>query len=159
VVALRVFESLPVNTDLDDLINAGSLGLFDATSKYKAGQDVPFGSYAKCVIRKAVLDSLRQPHWVSCDLRQKPVEGIDRELSSTLQGARTDGEQAATLGVTIERWRHIKNESHLPLVDLAPRYTLPQIYTCLRQWASRLVGFASFKVDRKSPPAPSVSKK
>jgi len=33
-IAIRVHESLPVHVDLDDLVHAGVLGLFDAASKY-----------------------------------------------------------------------------------------------------------------------------
>jgi RNA polymerase sigma factor FliA len=32
-IAIRVHESLPVHVDLDDLVHAGVLGLFDAASK------------------------------------------------------------------------------------------------------------------------------
>jgi RNA polymerase sigma factor for flagellar operon FliA len=156
-VALRVFESLPVNIDLDDLIHAGIRGLFDATSKYSADQNVPFGSYAKYVIRKAILDSLRRLDCVSGDMRQ-PVGGIGRPLSSTLQHRRTDSELAETLGVTIERWRHIKDEARFPLVNLASRYTLQQLYTCVKQWVSQAVGFPTFHVDHNSVPSASVTK-
>lgn len=36
-IAVRLHESLPVHVELDDLVNAGVLGLLDAASKYKAG--------------------------------------------------------------------------------------------------------------------------
>ena len=31
-IAVRVYENLPVHVDLDDLVHAGILGLFDAAS-------------------------------------------------------------------------------------------------------------------------------
>jgi len=34
-IAIRVHENLPVHVDLDDLIHAGVLGLFDAVVKYE----------------------------------------------------------------------------------------------------------------------------
>src|ERR1700692_80229 len=33
-IAIRVHENLPVHVDVDDLVHAGILGLFDAASKY-----------------------------------------------------------------------------------------------------------------------------
>src|SRR5208282_5756519 len=33
-IAVRVHENLPVHVDLDDLVHAGILGLFDAANKY-----------------------------------------------------------------------------------------------------------------------------
>ena len=59
-IAVRVHENLPVHVDLDDLIHAGVLGLFDAASKYNPDKKVVFHSYAKHRIKGAILDSLRQ---------------------------------------------------------------------------------------------------
>ncbi|MGH9352924.1 MAG: sigma factor, partial [Terriglobia bacterium] len=46
-IAVRVHENLPVHVDLDDLVHAGILGLFDAASKYNPDKQVVFSSYAK----------------------------------------------------------------------------------------------------------------
>src|SRR6185437_6844170 len=75
-IAIRVHESLPVHVDLDDLIHAGVMGLFDAVAKYDDTKNVVFHSYAKHRIKGAILDSLRQLDWASRDLRrrQKQVE-------------------------------------------------------------------------------------
>ena len=59
-IAIRVHENLPVHVDLDDLIHAGVLGLFDAATKYDPDKKVVFQSYAKHRIKGAILDSLRQ---------------------------------------------------------------------------------------------------
>src|ERR1700733_13451150 len=59
-IAVRVHENLPVHVDLDDLIHAGILGLFDAANKFNPEKQVAFSSYAKHRIKGAILDSLRQ---------------------------------------------------------------------------------------------------
>jgi RNA polymerase sigma factor for flagellar operon FliA len=59
-IAIRVHESLPVHVDLDDLVHAGVMGLFDAASKYDPDKKVLFQSYAKHRVKGAILDSLRQ---------------------------------------------------------------------------------------------------
>jgi len=46
-IAVRVHENLPVHVDLDDLVHAGILGLFDAASKFNPDKQVVFSSYAK----------------------------------------------------------------------------------------------------------------
>src|SRR5437763_5936303 len=75
-IAIRVHESLPVHVDLDDLIHAGVMGLFDAVEKFDGAKNVVFHSYAKHRIKGAILDSLRQADWASRDLRrrQRPVD-------------------------------------------------------------------------------------
>ena len=57
-IAVRVHENLPVHVDLDDLVHAGILGLFDAASKFNPDKQVVFSSYAKHRIKGAILDSL-----------------------------------------------------------------------------------------------------
>jgi len=108
-IAIRVHENLPVHVDLDDLVHAGILGLFDAASKYDPDKQVVFSSYAKHRIKGAILDSLRQLDWASRDMRRrhKQLEAATRDLSSTLQRAPTEAEVAAKLGMDVDRWRNM----------------------------------------------------
>lgn len=108
-IALRVHENLPVHVEVDDLVHAGILGLFDAAEKYDPAKQVVFSSYAKHRIKGAILDSLRQSDWASRDLRRrhKQVEAITRELAAELHRTPTDTEIAQRLGVNVERWRQM----------------------------------------------------
>jgi len=108
-IAVRVHENLPVHVDLDDLIHAGVLGLFDAASKYNPDKKVVFHSYAKHRIKGAMLDSLRQLDWASRDLRRrhKQVESVTRDLSARLERAPTEAEIAEKMGVEVDRWRQM----------------------------------------------------
>ena len=106
-IAVRVHENLPVHVDLDDLVHAGILGLFDAASKFNPEKQVVFSSYAKHRIKGAILDSLRQLDWASRDMRRrhKQVEAATRDLAAELQRNPTEGEVAQKLGMDAERWR------------------------------------------------------
>ena len=106
-IAIRVHENLPVHVDVDDLVHAGILGLFDAASKFNPEKQVAFSSYAKHRIKGAILDSLRQLDWASRDMRRrhKQVEAATRELATTLQRNPTELEVAQKLGIDPERWR------------------------------------------------------
>jgi len=111
-IAVRVHENLPVHVDLDDLVHAGILGLFDAAKKYNPGKKVAFSSYAKHRIKGAILDSLRQLDWASRDLRRRhrQIEAATRELATALQRNPTQAEVAEKMGVGVERWRQIMME-------------------------------------------------
>jgi RNA polymerase sigma factor for flagellar operon FliA len=108
-IAVRVHENLPVHVDLDDLVHAGILGLFDAVNKFDPEKQVAFSSYAKHRIKGAILDSLRQLDWASRDLRRrhKQVEAATRDLAATLHRSPTDSEVAEKLGVEQDRWRQM----------------------------------------------------
>jgi RNA polymerase sigma factor for flagellar operon FliA len=111
-IAIRVHQNLPVHVDLDDLIHAGVMGLFDAVTKYDGAKNVVFHAYAKHRIKGAILDSLRQLDWASRDLRkrQKKVDATVRALSTKLGRTPSDIEVAQEMGVGIERWRRMQME-------------------------------------------------
>jgi RNA polymerase sigma factor for flagellar operon FliA len=102
-------HNLPVCVDLEDLIQAGILGLIDAVSKYDAGKGVVFSTYAKHRIKGAILDSLRQLDWASrhLRLRRKQVESVTRDLSAKLDRVPTESEIAEKMGVGLDRWRQM----------------------------------------------------
>jgi RNA polymerase sigma factor FliA len=108
-IAVRVHENLPVHVDLDDLVHAGILGLFDAANKFNPEKQVVFSSYAKHRIKGAILDSLRQLDWASRDMRRrhKQVEAATRDLASELKRTPTEAEVAQKLGMDVERWRNM----------------------------------------------------
>jgi RNA polymerase sigma factor for flagellar operon FliA len=111
-IAVRVHENLPVHVDLDDLVHAGILGLFDAATKFNPEKQVAFSSYAKHRIKGSILDSLRQLDWASRDLRRrhKQIEAATRDLASELQRTPTEAEIAERLGIEVDRWRQMMME-------------------------------------------------
>lgn len=108
-IAVRVHEGLPVHVELDDLVHAGILGLFDAATKYNPNKKVAFASYAKHRIKGAILDSLRQLDWASRDMRRRhrQVEQITRDLCALLHRQPTEDELAERMGVAVSRWRQM----------------------------------------------------
>src|ERR1700722_19119472 len=95
-IAIRVYENLPVHVDVDDLVHAGIMGLFDAALKYNGEKQVSFHGYAKHRIKGAILDSLRDMDWASRDLRKrhKQLEAVTRELAAVMERQPTEDEIA-----------------------------------------------------------------
>jgi RNA polymerase sigma factor for flagellar operon FliA len=113
-IALRVHENLPVHVDVEDLIHAGVLGLFDAATKFDAGKNVVFSSYAKHRIKGAILDSLRQLDWASRDLRRrhKQAEAVTQDFVARLHRLPTENEVADELGISVAQWRQTLMDLH-----------------------------------------------
>jgi RNA polymerase sigma factor for flagellar operon FliA len=78
-VAARIRERLPKNVDMEDLVQAGVIGLIDACRNYDSSKDAQFSTFAKFRIRGAILDSLRVLDWGSRTLRKK-----GREITSSV---------------------------------------------------------------------------
>jgi RNA polymerase sigma factor for flagellar operon FliA len=78
-VAARIRERLPKNVELEDLVQAGVIGLLEACRSYDGSKDAQFSTFAKFRIRGAILDSLRKLDWGSRTLRRR-----GREISSSI---------------------------------------------------------------------------
>lgn len=110
IIAAHVRRSISVHTEMDDLVHAGTLGLFEAAMKYRDDKEVPFQVYAKHRIRGAILDSLRQLDWASRGARKvyKQMRSVTRELSLALQRTPTQAEIAEAMGLDERRWRALQ---------------------------------------------------
>jgi RNA polymerase sigma factor for flagellar operon FliA len=87
-VAARIRERLPRNVEIEDLVQAGVLGLLDACRNYDGSKDAQFSTFAKFRIRGAILDSLRKLDWGSRTLRRK-----GREIASVVKARIALGRQ------------------------------------------------------------------
>lgn len=111
-IARRIHDRLPPHVPLDDLVQAGIVGLMDAVHKFDPRKNVPLPAYAKFRIRGAILDSLRELDWSPRELRRKSrrIEDAHRKLSAGLGRPATDEEVAAELGVTLDQFQQLLGE-------------------------------------------------
>ncbi|MCH8496898.1 MAG: RNA polymerase sigma factor FliA [Marinobacter sp.] len=63
-IALHLMARLPDSVLLDDLIQAGMIGLLEAARKYDATKGASFETYAGIRIRGAIVDEIRKGDWV-----------------------------------------------------------------------------------------------
>ncbi|MFI5446008.1 RNA polymerase sigma factor FliA [Polaromonas sp. UC242_47] len=113
-LGLQLIAKLPASVDLDDLIQAGMLGLLDAAKRYQDDQGAKFETYASQRIRGAMLDELRANDWVSRGLRQssRSVAAAVQVQEQKLGRAPTEGEIAGELQLPLEAYQHLLQEIH-----------------------------------------------
>ncbi len=106
-IAGHMQRSMSAHVEVDDLVHAGMMGLFDAATKFQSEKEVSFASYAKHRIRGAILDSLRQMDFASRDLRKqlKRMQAVSQELAVRLHREPTEGEVANEMGLDERRWQ------------------------------------------------------
>jgi RNA polymerase sigma factor for flagellar operon FliA len=111
-MALQMLARLPASVELDDLIQAGMIGLLDASTRYKDNRGAQFETFASQRIRGAMLDELRANDWGSRGLRQsaRKVEGAIQTLEHRLGRAPTEGEIAKELKMTLEAFQGLLQE-------------------------------------------------
>jgi len=115
-VARQVMRTLTVDVELDELVNAGSMGLMNAIDSFDRSRGLAFSTYAAPRIRGSILDDLRRSDNVPRSIRrkQRQLAGAEETLSCRLDRAPVDREVAETLEIDIEtlwRWRSDTNEA------------------------------------------------
>lgn len=63
-IAQNLLARLPDNVQLDDLIQAGMMGLLEAYKNFDADKGASFETYASIRIRGSMLDEIRRGDWV-----------------------------------------------------------------------------------------------
>ncbi len=79
-IACHLLSRLPPSVQLDDLIQAGMIGLLEASRNYDPTQGASFETYAGIRIRGAMLDEIRKGDWAPRSLHRKV-----RELTRAIQ--------------------------------------------------------------------------
>ncbi|MDG5498610.1 RNA polymerase sigma factor FliA [Marinobacter sp. BGYM27] len=63
-IALHLLARLPASVQLEDLMQAGMIGLLEAAQKYEATKGASFETYAGIRIRGSIVDEIRKGDWV-----------------------------------------------------------------------------------------------
>ena len=70
-IAYHLLARLPASVQVDDLIQAGMLGLLEATRRYDPAQGASFATFAEPRIRGAMLDEIRKGDWAPRSVHRK----------------------------------------------------------------------------------------
>jgi RNA polymerase sigma factor for flagellar operon FliA len=120
-IARRIHCRLPAQVRLEDLVNAGVVGLLDAVAKYDPAKNVKLKAYAEFRIRGAILDSLREGDWSPRALRRqgRRLEEAISACQARIGHAPTDQEIAAELQMSLtDLQRLVRDLDGLEIEDL-----------------------------------------
>ena len=103
-LAQQMKARLPPNVEVDDLVQAGMMGLLDAVNRYDDDQGAQFETYAVQRIRGAMLDELRASDWLPRSLRQnmRKIETAMTAAQQKLGRSPTESEVAAQMKIPLK---------------------------------------------------------
>ncbi|ANY15962.1 RNA polymerase sigma factor FliA [Bordetella pseudohinzii] len=112
-LALQLLARLPASVQLDDLIQAGMIGLLDAVRRYQETPDAQFETYATARIRGAMLDELRSQDWLPRSVRSKSrrIEGAIQRQEQRLMRPPTETEIAQELGLPLDEYQSMLSDA------------------------------------------------
>ncbi len=73
-IACHLINRLPASVQLEDMVQAGMIGLLEATGKYDETQGASFETYAGIRIRGSMLDEIRKNDWAPRSVHRKARE-------------------------------------------------------------------------------------
>lgn len=108
--------------ELDDLMQAGYLGLVDASQKYSAREGVTFATYAAIRVRGSIIDSLRRNSNLcrTTIAMQQKVRAAEKVLEGELQRTPTNAEIAEKMEMEqeeLENWQARFQASRVKSLD------------------------------------------
>ena len=108
-LAHQMIAKLPANVELDDMIQAGMIGLNDALGRFDSAQGVMFETFATQRIRGAMLDELRSGDWMSRGNRkqQRQIEAAVHKLEQQFGRAPAESEIAAAMGLSLTDYQEL----------------------------------------------------
>ncbi|MGH9417657.1 MAG: sigma-70 family RNA polymerase sigma factor [Terriglobales bacterium] len=121
-VARRIHERLPQQVLLEDLVQAGVVGLIDALHKYDPARNAQLGTYARFRIRGAILDSLRALDWSPRELRRqgRELQAAAHELEEKLGRPATVEEVCEALSLNTDEYHRLQHMLHRLSPELGP---------------------------------------
>ena len=122
--ALTLQVRLPASIELDDLIQAGMVGLLEALGRFDAAQGATFATFASQRIRGAMMDELRTRDWLPRSVRRsaRAVDDAVRRLEQQLGRPPEEGEIARELEMPLSDYQQLLNDTNsgklLPFEEL-----------------------------------------
>jgi len=112
-IAHHMMARLPGSVSVDDIIQAGMIGLLEAAGRYDELRGAQFETFAAQRIRGAMLDELRQADWMPRSIRRdmRRIEAAMSQLQQRLGMMPSESEIAKELGMPLTEYQQMLYES------------------------------------------------
>jgi RNA polymerase sigma factor for flagellar operon FliA len=111
-IASHMLCQFPSSVQLDDVMQAGFIGLIDAAKKYDAALGASFETYAGIRIRGEILDDMRGVDWTprSVYKKQRDMDRATRKIENKKCGKASHAEVAGEMGISLDDYFKISSE-------------------------------------------------
>lgn len=112
-IAYHLMGRLPASVQVDDLIQAGMMGLLEAAKNYDASQGASFETYAGIRIRGSMLDEIRKGDWAPRSLHRKvrEITAVVRQIEGEKGRDARDSEVAERLDMPLDEYHRILQDA------------------------------------------------
>lgn len=112
--ALKLQAKLPSSVELDDLIQAASIGFMHALDQYDKNKGIALSTYLANRIRWALIDELRESDWVPRRIRtnNREISSVISRLEQEKGRTATESEIAGEMGISLEEYHQMLVDSN-----------------------------------------------
>ena len=112
-IAYHLLNRLPPTVQIDDLIQAGMVGLLEAASNFDPDMGASFETFAGIRIRGSMIDEIRRSDWTPRSVHRKfrSVTEAIRKLENETGEDPRDADVADALGISLSEYHQILIDS------------------------------------------------
>ena len=113
-IAYHLANRLPPSIQVDDLVQAGMIGLLDAARNYDQGRNASFKTYASIRIRGAMLDEIRKNDWIprSVHSKAKMLATAIRSVENRVGRDARSQEIADELNISLDKYHELLSSAN-----------------------------------------------
>jgi RNA polymerase sigma factor for flagellar operon FliA len=106
-IARQFAHRIPDHVEVNDLVQAGMVGLLEAAQRFAPGHGASFETYAWIRIRGAIVDFIRKTDWSTRSLRRgiREVEIAKCRIQNESGARPRPADVAAAAGMTLEKYQ------------------------------------------------------
>lgn len=112
-IAYHLLARLPSSVELDDLIQAGMMGLIEAFKRFESTKGASFETYAGIRIRGSIMDEVRKSDWAPRSVRRngRAIANAIKELEATLGREASDIEVSQAMDISLNEYHEMLQSS------------------------------------------------
>ncbi len=112
-IAYHLLNRLPPTVQIDDLIQAGMVGLLEAASNFDPDRGASFETFAGIRIRGSMIDEIRRSDWTPRSVHRKfrSVSDAIRRIENDTGEDAKDSDVAQALGIGLSEYHQILIDS------------------------------------------------
>lgn len=112
-IAYHLLARMPSSVEVDDLIQAGMMGLLEAHKRFESNKGASFETYAGIRIRGFIMDEVRKSDWAPRSVRRngRAIASAINELESALGREAADAEVAESMGIALDEYHDMLHSS------------------------------------------------
>lgn len=113
-IAQHLLGRLPPSIQLEDMMQAGMIGLLEAAKNYDAAKGASFETYASIRVRGSMLDEIRKGDWAprSVHRNTRRVAKAIREVENQTGRDARDFEVAKNLDISLDEYHQLLQETN-----------------------------------------------